>query len=91
MGRKVLEAVGSPAELMWPSWLQPVPALGSLSWGDALGLLLLLGMLWEAPEEQDCCPSTCSAEVGLYNTGFFPKLVVQTNCAHDNGSLVPNS
>lgn len=33
----MLEAVESPAELMWPSWLQPVPALGSPSWGDALG------------------------------------------------------
>lgn len=59
---------------------------------DALDLLLLLGMLWEGPEEQDCCPSTCSAEVGLYKTDFV--VAELSGVCPDklcNGSLVPSS
>lgn len=38
---------------------------------NALDVLLFPWRLWEGLVEQDCCPSTCSAEAGVCNTVIF--------------------
>lgn len=74
--------------------LELLRALSQYGW-LMVNVLLCPWKLWEDLEEQDCCPSTCSSETGVYNTVIvcskfkFWSLWRQT--AHYNGSLVPNS
>lgn len=59
-----------------------------------VNVLLCPWKLREDLEEQDCCPSTCSSETGVYNTVIICSKVVwslRRQTARYNGSLVPNS